>query len=150
MVISLHIGTYYMIRVATIVFQAIFGVQIAITMVMASVMSKVGPFMSFARWILTSNGLIRYMHPSDEELRLIALVPLVKERKKNKRQEKNGTNGLDSNVFNVMKQNDLQLETTRVTLADVVQLRYFTEYQWLLDFTFYAIIVYALTEVSMQ
>lgn len=112
-------------------------------------MSKVGPFMSFARWILTSNGLIRYMHPSDEELRQIALVPLVKERKKTKRQDKNGgSNGFDSNTFNVLKQNDLQLETTKVTLADVVQLRYFTEYQWLLDFTFYAIIVYALTEVS--
>ena len=48
---------------------AVLGVQIVITMVMASIMTKVGPFMSFARWILTSNGLVRYLHPSDEELK---------------------------------------------------------------------------------
>ena len=48
---------------------AVLGVQIVITMVMASVMTKIGPFMSLARWILTSNGLVRYLHPSDEELK---------------------------------------------------------------------------------
>ena len=48
---------------------AVLGVQIVITMVMASIMTKIGPFMSFARWILTSNGLVRYLHPSDEELK---------------------------------------------------------------------------------
>ena len=48
----------------------------------------------------------------------------------------------------VPKQNDLQLETTQVTLADVVQLRFFTEYQWLLDFSLYALFVYFITEVS--
>ena len=39
-------------------FQAVLGVQIVITMVMASVMSKIGPFMSLARWLLTSTGKV--------------------------------------------------------------------------------------------
>ncbi len=52
--------------------QAILGVQIVITMVVASIMTKIGPFMSMARWLLISTGLVRYMHPSDdEELRQI-------------------------------------------------------------------------------
>ena len=38
--------------------QAVLGVQIVITMVMASVMSKIGPFMSLARWLLTSTGKV--------------------------------------------------------------------------------------------
>ena len=41
-----------------------------ITMVVASVMSKIGPFYSFARWLLTSTGLVRYQHPTDEELKV--------------------------------------------------------------------------------
>ena len=59
-------------------------------MVMASIMSKIGPFMSIARWLLTSTGLVRYMHPSDEELKQIALVPLKERNKKPKRSDKNG------------------------------------------------------------
>ena len=50
-------------------------------MVMASVMSKIGPFYSFSRWLLTSSGLVRYMHPSDEELRIMANVPKDKGKK---------------------------------------------------------------------
>lgn len=63
---------------------AVLGAQIVITMVVASIMSKIGPYMSFARWILTYSGLIRYMHPSDEELRAIAMIPKDSNRKKRK------------------------------------------------------------------
>ena len=54
------------------------------------------------------------------------------------------------NTFHVPKQNDLQLETTQVTLSDVVQLRFYSEYQWLLDFALYALIVYFTTEVYIS
>ena len=110
-------------------------------------MAKIGPFVSFARWLLTSTGLIRYQHPSDEELKQIALVPLQNKKQK-RHQERNGTNGVDSGTFYVPKQNDIQLETTKVTLTEVVQLRFYSEYQWLLDFAFYALFVYTFTEVS--
>ena len=37
------------------------SIQLAITLVVASVMSRVGPFFSFARWLLTRGaGLVRY------------------------------------------------------------------------------------------
>ena len=37
--------------------------------------------------------------------------------------------------------------TAAVDLADVVQLRYYTEYQWLLDFSLYSMITYFLSEL---
>ena len=127
------------------------GVQIVITMVVASIMSKIGPYMSFARWILTTSGLIRYMHPTDEELKSLIMIPRDKKNKKGSRKEDrlSGRNGhaADTGVFNVPRNLDIQLETTKVTTTEVIQLRYYTEYQWLVDFSFHAMLVYIMTEV---
>ena len=41
----------------------------------------------------------------------------------------------------------MQLETTKVTVTDIVQLRFYAEFQWLIDFALYAIVVYTFTEV---
>ena len=121
-------------------------------MIVASVMSKVGPYMSFARWILTSSGLVRYMHPSDEELRSLAMIPKDRNRKKGSRREDRiaGKNGHanENGIFNVPRNIDLQLDTTKVTTTDVIQLRFYPEYQWLVDFAFHAMLVYIMTEVS--
>jgi hypothetical protein len=62
----------------------VLGIQIVITMVVASIMSKVGPYLSFARWMLTSSGLVRYVHPSDEELKELALIPKPDKKKKHR------------------------------------------------------------------
>ena len=123
------------------------GVQIVITMIVASIMSKIGPYMSFARWILTTSGLIRYMHPTDEELKSLITIPRDKKNKKGSRREDRNGNAFDNNVFNVPRNLDIQLETTKVTTGEVVQLRYYTEYQWLVDFSFHALLVYTMTEV---
>lgn len=132
---------------------AVLGVQIVITMIVASIMSKVGPYMSFARWMLTTSGLIRYMHPSDDELRTLAMIPKERNRKKGNRKEDRiyGKNGhsVDNGIFNVPRNLDIQLETTKVTDTEVIQLRYYTEYQWLVDFAFHAILVYTLTEIYL-
>ena len=135
------------------ILQAVLGVQIVITMVIASTMSKVGPYMSFARWLLTSSGLIRYMHPSDEELRSVAMVPHPDSRiKKKGNRNRNGHHSSQSNaengIFNVPRSLDIQLDTTRVSMSELMQLRYYSEYQWLVDFAFYAVLVYIMTEVS--
>ena len=127
--------------------QAVLGVQIVITMIVASTMSKIGPYMSFARWILTTSGLIRYMHPTDEELKSLIMIPRDKKNKKGSRREDRNGNASDNSVFNVPRNLDIQLETTKVTTGEVVQLRYYTEYQWLVDFSFHALLVYAMTEV---
>jgi len=130
---------------------AVLGAQIVITMVMASIMSKISPYKSFSRWLLTGySQLARFVHPTDEELKsLLAPQPSSKtgpggsrNRRNNRHQNGNATNG----VFNVPKSLDVQLDTTSVEVADLIQLRFYPEYQWLLDFAIYAIMVYTVTE----
>jgi len=131
---------------------AIFGVQLVITMMMATVLSRIGPHLSFARWLLTSSyaGLVRYIHPSDEELKQYAPAPLrdKKEKKKSRIAEKNAqaqTNG----TFSVPRNIELVLDKATVTLQDILQLRFYTEYQWLIDFSLCTFIVYILTEIYL-
>eukprot|EP00092_Neocalanus_flemingeri_P020550 GFUD01022263.1.p1 GENE.GFUD01022263.1~~GFUD01022263.1.p1 ORF type:complete len:522 (+),score=162.60 GFUD01022263.1:223-1788(+) len=132
---------------------AVLGIQFVITMMMATVLSRVGPHLSLARWLLCSKfaGLVRYLHPSDDELRVFAPVPKLdkKDKKKQRNQEKNGSNGANpsSATFNVPRNIEVQLETAAVDLGDLVQLRYYTEYQWLVDFSCYSMITYMLSEV---
>jgi len=134
---------------------AVLGIQFVITLMMATVLSRVGPHLSLARWLLTSKfaGLVRYIHPSDEELRQFAPTPKVdkKEKKKARNQERNG-NGLavNSQTFQVPRNVQFSLETAPVDLGDLVQLRYYTEYQWLLDFSCYSLITYILSEVYIS
>jgi len=129
---------------------AVLGAQIVITMVMASLMSKISPYKSFSRWILTGySKLIRYVHPSDEELKALVVPPPNGNR--NNRKYRGGANGSQDNggVFNVPRSLDVQLETAPVEVSDLIQLRYYPEYQWLLDFAIYAIFVYASTETYL-
>ena len=122
---------------------AVLGAQIVITMIAASLLSKLGPFFSFARFLLTSTGLIRYVHPSDEELRLFSNNGNAATGKKSRKNEHNNQNS----TFNVPRNIDLELEKAPVVLSDVVQLRYYDEYQWLIDMTLCAGSVYGVTEV---
>ncbi|KAG5320817.1 T161B protein, partial [Pseudoatta argentina] len=121
---------------------ALLGAQLVITLVMVSVIQKLSPHFSFARWILCSTGLTRYLYPTDQQLRALAGVP--KEKPKRGKHSENGKVG---DVFHVPRNLDIKLESAKITILDVVNLKYYTEYQWLLDFSVYAIIVYVLTEV---
>lgn len=51
-----------------------------------------------------------------------------------------------ANTFHVPRNLDIQLETAKINEFDLLQLRYYTEYQWLVDFSLYAGIVYVLSE----
>lgn len=88
--------------------------------------------------------MIRYLYPTDQQLRALAGVP--KEKPKRGKHSENGKVG---DVFHIPRNLDIQLESAKVTALDVVHLKYYTEYQWLLDFSLYASIVYILTEVSV-
>ncbi|XP_067000369.1 transmembrane protein 161B [Anabrus simplex] len=124
---------------------ALLGAQLVITLVMVSIIQKLGPHYSLARWILCSTGLIRYLYPTDDELRALAGVP--KDKAKGKKGGRYIENGKTGDTFHIPRSLDVQLETTKVTPLDVVHLRYYTEYQWLVDFALYSTIVYIATEV---
>ncbi|NWI59877.1 T161A protein, partial [Calyptomena viridis] len=121
--------------------QAVMGVQVVLTLLAASLMQKLAPHCSFARWLLCNGSLYRYKHPSDEELCALA----GKQRPKAKRDRR--VNGLvEDKPLSVPRDIDLRLDTTPITAVDALVLRYFLEYQWFVDFAVYATAVYVLTE----
>lgn len=87
--------------------------------------------------------LVRYLYPTDQQLRILAGVPKEKHKK-----GKHVENGKVGDVFHVPRNLDLTLESAKITVLDIVHLKYYMEYQWLLDFSIYATIVYAMTEVG--
>ncbi|XP_039945813.1 transmembrane protein 161B isoform X3 [Hirundo rustica] len=119
----------------------VIGVQLVVTMVMASVIQKIIPHYSLARWLLCSGSLRWYQHPTEEELRILA----GKQRGKSKKDRKyNGH--IENKPLTIPKDIDLHLETKSVTERDTIALHYFPEYQWLVDFTVAATVVYVVTE----
>uniref|UniRef100_A0A336LYD7 CSON005826 protein n=1 Tax=Culicoides sonorensis TaxID=179676 RepID=A0A336LYD7_CULSO len=122
---------------------ALLGAQLVITLVMVSIIQKLSPHLSFAKYLICSTGLLRYLHPTDDELKTLAGVP----KEKSKGKGKNGHFEYTSSTFHVPRNLEVTLETAKITPFDVVHLRYFTEYQWLLDFSLYALIVYLISEI---
>lgn len=76
-------------------------------------------------------------------------VPKTVYKTKKEHRHSKYSNGNDdkSHTFHVPRNLDIQLEVTKVTPFDVVNLRYYTEYQWLVDFSLYASIVYVISEI---
>lgn len=122
---------------------ALLGAQLVITLIMVSVIQKLGSY-SFARWLLCSQRLYRYLYPTNSELKSLAGVP--KESSKGKKGGKHESNGKPE-TFHVPRSLDIQLETAPVTPLDVVHLRFYTEYVWIVDFSLYTAIVYLMSEV---
>ncbi|XP_076166197.1 transmembrane protein 161B-like [Ptiloglossa arizonensis] len=121
---------------------ALLGAQLVITLIMVSVIQKLTPHFSLARWLLCSTGLTHYLYPTDQQLRTLAGVPEEK-LKKGKYTE----NGKVGDVFHVPRNLDITLRSAKITKLNVVHSQYYTEYQWLLDFSIYATAVYVMTEV---
>lgn len=65
---------------------------------------------------------------------------------KNKKDHRH-SNDDKSHTFHVPRNLDIQLEQAKVTQYDIINLRYYTEYQWLVDFSLYACIIYVASEV---
>ncbi|VVD06052.1 unnamed protein product [Leptidea sinapis] len=122
---------------------ALLGAQLVITLIMVSLIQKLSSY-SFARWLLCSQGLYRYLYPVNSELKTLAGVP--KDRPKSKKGGKNEVNGKPE-TFHIPRNLDIQLETAPVTALDVVHLRFYTEYIWIVDFSLYTCIVYIMSEL---
>ncbi|NWR77533.1 T161A protein, partial [Centropus unirufus] len=146
--------------------QAVMGVQVVVTLLAASLMQKLAPHCSFARWLLCNgrytcppsppvpvgtpstpdsrllpSSLHRYRHPSDEELCALA----GKQRPRNKRDRR--VNGVtDDKPLSVPRDIDLRLDTSPITAVDALVLHYFLDYQWFVDFAVYATAVHFFTE----
>lgn len=123
----------------------VIGVQLVVTMVMASVIQKIIPHYSFARWLLCSGSLRWYQHPTEDELRSLAGKQQKVKNKKDRNSRYNGH--IENKPLTIPKDIDLQLETKCITEVDTLALHYFPEFQWLVDFTVAASLVYLITEL---
>ncbi|XP_067086198.1 transmembrane protein 161A [Osmerus mordax] len=119
---------------------ALMGIQLVVSLLAASIMQRMAPHCSFARWLLCNGSLFRFKHPSEGELCALAGKQMPKPNRRDRRQ--NGEN----KPLTVPKDIDLHLETAPVNVLDALVLRFFLEYQWLIDFAVYATGVYLFTE----
>ncbi|XP_064628002.1 transmembrane protein 161B-like [Lineus longissimus] len=129
---------------------AVLGVQLVLTMVMASFLQKLSPHFSFARWLLC-NHLVRYLHPTDEELKTAAGVPQSYGKQNKNRRDRRHENEpqVKIDTFSVPKNIDIKLECTKVSPIDLLPLQFYAEFQWLVDFSVCALFVYSLTEIYL-
>ncbi|OWK11800.1 TMEM161A [Cervus elaphus hippelaphus] len=118
--------------------QAVLGVQLVVTLLTATLMHRLAPHCSFARWLLC-NG--RYKHPSEDELRALA-----GKKKPRGRKERWANGGGEEKPLSVPRDTPFQLETCPLTAVDALVLRFFLEYQWFVDFAVYSGGVYLFTE----
>ncbi|KAM4858633.1 transmembrane protein 161A isoform 4-T4 [Urocitellus parryii] len=120
---------------------AVLGVQLVVTLLTATLMHRLAPHCSFARWLLCNGSLFRYKHPSEEELRALA------GKQKPRGRKERWTNGLsEDKPLLVPRDAPFQLETCPLTAVDALVLRFFLEYQWFVDFAVYSGGVYLFTE----
>ncbi|KAK7457287.1 hypothetical protein BaRGS_00039259 [Batillaria attramentaria] len=126
---------------------AVLGAQFVFSLGMFSFLQKLSPFFSFGRWMLSSR-LVRYLHPTDEELKQLAGIPTSGGKGKGRRQDfRKMMNNPKDESFQVPRNLPIQLDTAKVEAIDLVQLQFYSEYQWLMDFSLCAVIVYVLTEI---
>lgn len=119
---------------------ALMGIQLVVSLLAASIMQRMAPHCSFARWLLCNGSLFRFKHPSEGELCALAGKQMPKPNRRDRRQ-----NG-ESKPLTVPKDIDLHLEKAPVNVMDALVLRFFLEYQWLIDFAVYASGVFIFTE----
>ncbi|CAE1251040.1 Transmembrane protein 161B,Transmembrane protein 161A [Acanthosepion pharaonis] len=129
---------------------AVFGLQMIFSLVAFTFLQKLSRYYSFGRWIL-SNRLVRYLHPTNEELKTAAGIPLgvsastrVKHRREHRR---NNQEKIQAESFTVPRNIPITLETAKVEPNDLLPLHYFGEFQWLMDFSLCALFVYVSTEI---
>lgn len=104
-----------------------------------------------------------YLHPSDEELKSAAGIskkvkPTGTGNKGNNKPSgrvRGTTQSIspeieDPSTFNIPRNIDIELNTTKITPIEVMGLRFYSDYQWLVDFAVCSAIVYIISEVSLQ
>nr|KAF6482430.1 transmembrane protein 161A [Molossus molossus] len=120
---------------------AILGVQLVVTLLTATLMHRLAPHCSFARWLLCNGSLFRYKQPSEEELRALA------GRQRPRGRKDRWANGYsEEKTLCVPRDAPFQLQTCPLTAVDALVLRFFLEYQWFVDFAVYSGGVYLFTE----
>ena len=115
---------------------AIFGVQLVVSVIVASFLNKLTPYYSFGRWLSTTK-LRRHLPPSDASLRphVAAAAPTNRSGKRLSNASRRNAKEqlvLDPEVT-VPRSVNLEVEAVPLSVDDVEQLYYYSDLEWLLD-----------------
>lgn len=125
----------------------ILGVQVVVTMIVASFLHKLSPYYSFGRWLATSD-MRRFVPPADSHLKPHVSVPGATGRGKkkvtNNRTTTEDYKPLDTNLT-VPKSAPIKLNTTPLVARDLQLLHYYPEFRWMVDVCVATMAVYLCT-----
>ncbi|XP_025741424.1 transmembrane protein 161A isoform X3 [Callorhinus ursinus] len=99
---------------------AVLGVQLVVTLLTATLMHRLAPHCSFARWLLCNGSLFRYKHPTEEELRALEGKPRPRGRK-----ERWANGYSEEKPLSVPRDAPFQLETCPLTAVDALEAYYY-------------------------
>ncbi|XP_012916173.1 transmembrane protein 161A isoform X2 [Mustela putorius furo] len=100
---------------------AVLGVQLVVTLLTATLMHRLAPHCSFARWLLCNGSLFRYKHPTEEELRALEGKP----PRPRGRKERWANGYSEEKPLSVPRDAPFQLETCPLTAVDVLEAYYY-------------------------
>lgn len=127
---------------------ALLGIQFVISLIVALLIQKLSPFYSLARWIMCS-GLYRYLHPTNEKLKLLSGKS---DNHGNGKKRRYAEKKVDQSheTFTVPCNLEISLEKMAVEEIDLYRQYKYQDYKWLVDFSFCAVIVYLLIELAAK
>ena len=110
----------------------LFGCQLVITMIVASAVHKLSSYYSLGRWLLVKK-LKFYLPPDQRDL-----------QKGNRSSAR--LNCAKEDVF-IPSSFNLSLKSSQLCLAELLTVRYFSDFRWLVDFAASSMLVYTCTRV---
>ena len=125
---------------------AVFGVQVVITMITASVVHKLSPYYSFGRWFITRQ-LYYYTFVSSQANEATTQTPVTTNKPANKSSKK--TNNRGSAQRNKTNKNGpvMYLKECTLTSLDTTAMHYSEEVKWMLDLLVTTLITFIGTAV---
>lgn len=125
---------------------AVFGPQLIYTVIMFVLLTKLGKFYSFGRFILC-NKLFRYLSPSSEDLKKAVRNHYKSATQKNKKLNKVFEIDDDKEEFNIPEGATIELSCSKVSPHDLYYIKYTDEFQSFVDISLIALIIYITTEI---
>ena len=126
---------------------AVLGFQMCFTLIMASFLQKLAPIYSFGRWLLCNGSLTYYKQPTNSELQKLSGKHF--EKLKGKRKAKSPVER-ELQTFKIPKNLEIELDSGKVGFIDTLQLRNYSEYEWLVNYTLFVVFVYIATEIYYE
>ncbi|GMT00513.1 hypothetical protein PENTCL1PPCAC_22687, partial [Pristionchus entomophagus] len=123
--------------------QAILGFHVVVSLIVLTVLSKIGSRFSFLRLLVSK--LVRYIAPSNDELR--ALLPQItetraKQRRKRKEEE-------DAKGFNISRQLPFTLKKAFVRVEELERMNCYSSIHWLCLFVPACLLVCILSDLFL-